>query len=122
MMGNSLGGAAMSGLGMGQLQTGIARTSRLPVQRRPGAPSEEEGDIEDFLEIADDGMYDEMMAMVPSFGEDDDYGVAPKLMRSRFIENYGQTSAQPLQPRMGGGGMMGGGMGMGGAAMRGLQF
>lgn len=111
----------MAGLGMGQLQTGIARTSRMPVQRRAGAPSTDEGDIEDFLEIPDDGMLDDMMNAEVSFGEDDDYGVAPKLMKSRFIETYGQTSAQPLRPR----GMtsgMGGAGGMGTAALRGLQL
>lgn len=120
MMGNSLGGAAMQGLGIGQLQTGIARTSRMPVQRRAGAPSDDEGDIDDFLEIPDDGMLDDMMNAEPSFGEDDEYGVAPKLMKSRFIESYGQTSAQPLRPR--GGMEMGGAGGMGTAAMRGLQL
>lgn len=117
-MGNSLGGAAMAGLGYdSQLQTGIPRMSRLPVQRRPGSPSSDGEDINDFLEVPDDGMYDDMMASDPMYDDEDEYGIAPRLMKSRFVESFGQTSAQPLQPRSAAPMAP-----MGGAAIRGLGY
>lgn len=79
-----------------QLSTGIARKSMIPIQRRPGAPSDDPEDEAGFLEVDDEGLFDDMVFSGELDDEDDKYGVYPVVRKSRFIESFGPTSAQPM--------------------------
>lgn len=98
MLDDSMLDSAAAGLGFSPLSTGIARKSMIPIQRRPGAPSDDPEDDAGFLEVDDDGLFDDMLFSGELENEEDDqYGVYPVVRKSRFIESFGPTSAQPIE-------------------------
>lgn len=92
--------AAMAGLGYGsdptlgfnpaELSTGIMRT-QIPVQRRAGAPSDD--DIEGMLDV--DGGLNSMDLEELEPNEVEDRNGFSAFTRSRFVENAAPTAVQP---------------------------